>query len=119
MKELLDLYYTGLAKKEGWEGALAESFQFTGGDMLNSKPIVGKNAYIEVIKRFSRLFVDVRPADMIIEGGKAYVTANYDYVFPGGKAVNGNVAEIWTSEGGKLTSLTIFFDTLSFNKLTQ
>jgi len=34
--------------------------------------------------------------------------------FPNGWEVNGNVAEIWTAKNGKLQSLTIYFDTLTF-----
>ncbi len=117
-KELLERYYAGLARKGGWEDTLAENFTFTGGDMLKPEPVVGKAAYVAVIARFSRLFSAVRPTHIIIEGNKAYVTANYDYVFPGGKEVNGNVAEIWTVEEGKLAALTIFFDTLAFRELT-
>jgi hypothetical protein len=44
----------------------------------------------------------------------AFVLANYDYVFPGGKKINGNVAELWKVKDGKLSALTIFFDTENF-----
>ena len=56
---------------------------------------------------------------MIIDGENACVIGNYDYEFPGGKNINGDVAEIWKEKNGKLDSLTIFFDTLSFDKFTK
>jgi hypothetical protein len=94
-KELLNLYYKGFAEKEGWENTLSEDFKFVGGDMTKTSPVFGKQAYIEVIKRFSKLFKSMRVKEMIVEGDHACVIGNYDYEFPGGKKINGDVAEIW------------------------
>jgi len=118
-KELLNLYYKGFAEKEGWENTLSDDFKFVGGDMTKTTPVVGKQAYIEVIKRFSQLFKSMRIKEMIVEGDHACVIGNYDYEFPGGKKINGNVAEIWKIKNEKLDSLTIFFDTLTFDLLTK
>ena len=87
--------------------------------MTKTTPIIGKTAYIEVINRFSKLFKSMRVKEMIIDGENACVIGNYDYEFPGGKNINGDVAEIWKEKNGKLDSLTIFFDTLSFDKFTK
>ena len=118
-KELLNRYYKGFAEKKGWENTLSEDFKFVGGDMTKTTPVVGKQAYIEVIKRFSQLFKSMRVKEMIVEEDHACVIGNYNYEFPGGKKINGNVAEIWKVKDGKLDSLTIFFDTLSFESLTK
>jgi ketosteroid isomerase-like protein len=56
----------------------------------------------------------MRIKQMIVENDTACVIGNYDYVFPNGKSINGNVAEIWKVKNGKLDSLTIFFDTDTF-----
>ncbi|RPE08840.1 nuclear transport factor 2 family protein [Chitinophaga lutea] len=117
-KQLLDTYYKGFARKEGWESVIADDFKFRGGDMTNVSPIVGKPAYLSVIERFSRAFTAMRVKEMIVEGENAYVTGNYDFRFPDGTAVNGDVAEIWKAKNGKLDSLTIFFDTLTFDRHT-
>jgi len=114
-KALLEIYYKGFAQKRDWDSVLSDDFKFTGGDMINPNATIGKAAYIEVIKRFSRLFTTMRVKEMIVEGDNACVIANYDYVFPNGKSINGNVAEIWKAKDGKLGSLTIFFDTLTFS----
>ena len=113
-KELLEAYYHGFAQKSGWESVIADDFKFVGGDMTKNTPIVGKLAYVEVIKRFARLFTSMRVKEMIVEGDRAYVCGNYDYLFPNGKSINGDVAEIWTVKDGKLAALTIFFDTATF-----
>ena len=118
-KQLLEKYYKGFAEKKDWESTISEDFKFVGGDMTNTTPIVGKQAYIEVINRFSRLFTSMRVKQRIVEGDSACVIGNYDYVFPTGKKINGDVAELWTVKNGKLDSLTIFFDTLSFDKFTK
>ncbi len=117
-KELLDIYYAGFARKQGWESVISEDFKFRGGDMANTAPTVGKTAYIEVIKRFSRVFQAMRVKEMIIDSENACVIANYDYNFPNGTNINGDVAEIWKVRDGLLDSLTIFFDTLTFDKNT-
>jgi len=115
-KELLDTYYNGFAKKQGWETVISDDFKFIGGDMTKTDPIVGKQAYIDVINRFSRLFQNMRVKAMIIDDDKACVIGNYDYVFPNGKSINGDVAEIWKIKDAKLSELTIFFDTLTFRE---
>ncbi len=115
---MLDTYYKGFAQKQGWESVIADDFIFTGGDMTKSSPVTGKAAYIDVIARFSRAFDTMRVKEMIVEGDMASVIGNYDFVFPNGTRINGDVAEIWKVESGKLKSLAIFFDTLSFDKNT-
>ena len=114
-KELLEIYYKGFAQKNGWDSVLSDDFKFVGGDMTKPTPILGRAAYVEVIQRFSQLFTAMRVKEMIIEEDGACVIGNYDYVFPNGKSVNGNVAEIWKVKEGKLDSLAIFFDTLTFS----
>ena len=118
-KELLDTYYEGFAKKQGWESVISEDFKYIGGDMTNTTPVVGKQAYIEVIKRFSKLFTAMRVKEMIIEEDRACVIGNYDLVFPSGKSINANVAEIWKIKDDKLDSLTIYFDTLGFENFSK
>jgi ketosteroid isomerase-like protein len=117
-KELLDNYYEGFARKEGWEAFLSDDFKYVGGDMTNTTPLVGKAAYIDVIKRFSRLYQTMRVKEMIVANDRAFVLANYDYVFPHRQAINGDVAELWHVKDGKLDALRIFFDTHTFHVLT-
>lgn len=114
MKELLEFYYKGFAEKENWESVIADDFQYVGGDMTKTEPIIGKQAYIEVIKRFSQIFTAMRVEKMIIQDDNACVIGNYDFKFPNGEQINGNVSELWTAKNGKLQSLTIYFDTLNF-----
>ena len=114
-KELIETYYKGFAQKSNWDSVLSDDFKFIGGDMTKTTPIVGKVAYIEVIKRFSQLFTSMRVKELIVDGDNACVIGNYDFVFPNGKSIIGDVAEIWKAKDGKLISLTLFFDTLTFS----
>ena len=114
-KELLETYYKGFAEKKGWESVIADDFRFIGSDMTKTDPVVSKAAYIEVIKRFSQLWTTMRIKEIIVDGDNACVIGNYDYVFPNGKSINGDVAEIWKAKDSKLAALTIFFDTLTFS----
>jgi len=115
--QLLDSYYKGLANKSGWDTAIAKDFRFVGGDMTKQEPEVGKEAYITVINRFSKLFTTMRVKSMVTAEDKAFVRASYDYHFPNGTKITGDVAEVWEIKNGELSALTIFFDTLSFQRL--
>jgi hypothetical protein len=57
----------------------------------------------------------MRVKETIVDGDNACIIGNYDFVFPNGKSVNGNVAEIWKVKDRMLDELTIFFDTLTFS----
>ena len=115
-KELLDTYYKGFAKKEGWESVISDDFEFKADNMEKEDVNRGKEAYLNIIARFSRLYQDMRVKRMIIDGDNAGVIASYDYIFPNGKHISGDVAEFWTAKDGKLNSLHIYFDTLTFDK---
>ena len=118
-KQLLEIYYLGLSQKKGWEAVISDDFKFIGGDMTKATPIVSKASYIAIIERFSRLWATMRVKQTIVEQDNASVIATYDYVFPNGVAISGDVAEIWKVKNGKLDALTIFFDTLTFHNNTQ
>ncbi len=119
MKELLETYYKGFAAKTNWESVIADDFQYVGGDMTKTEPLAGKQVYIEVIKRFSQVFTAMRVKQMIIQSDNACVIGNYDFRFPNGREINGDVAELWTAKNGKLQSLRIFFDTMTFANNTK
>ena len=106
-------------RKGNWDSVLAVDFQYIGGDMTKAEPIIGKQAYIEIIKRFSQIFESMKVKEMIVEGDKDCVIGNYDFKIPNGQKINGNVAEHWTVKNGKLQSFRIYFDTLTFANNTK
>ena len=106
---LIDAYYDGLARRNGWDEALADDFAFTGANPGNDAR--GKAAYAEVIRQFLRMFETVAVKQSIVDGQKACVVATYDAVSPSGKKTKFDVAEIWAAKDGRLASLSIYFDT--------
>lgn len=104
-KHLLETYYKGFEEKANWDSVIADDFEYIGGDMNNIQAIVGKQAYIEIIKRFSQRFEAMRVKQMVVEDDKASIIGNYDFVFPNGVKINGNVSENWTVENGKSNRL--------------
>ena len=119
MKKLLEIYYKGFAEKANQESVIADDFQHVGGDMTKKDPLIGKQAYLDVIKRFSQVFTSMQVKEMIIQGNNACVIGNYDFKFPNGQELHGNVAELWTAKNEKLQSLTIYFDTMTFANNTK
>jgi len=118
IKDLLNTYYASFACKAEWDSVIAEDFIYVGGNMADRTPVLGKDGYKTVINRFSRLFSDMRVKTMIVDGDSACVIGNYDLEFPTGLKINADIAELWTAKDGKLTSLTIYFDTLTFAQNT-
>ncbi len=119
-KALLDTYYEGLAKKKsGWESVISDDFKFVDGDMTKRTPIIGRDAFIKIINGYSQLFLTMRVKEMMVADDRAYVLASYNYVFPGSKGINGDVVELWKIREGKLDRLTVFYDTLTFERLRK
>ena len=106
---LIDTYYDGLARRAGWEEAIADDFAFTAANPGNDTR--GKAAYTEVIRQFSRMFETVAVKQAIVNGETACVIATYGAVSPSGKKTTFDVAEIWAAKNGRLASLAIYFDT--------
>ncbi len=118
IKDLLEEYYRGFAQKSGWESVISDDFTFTADNMNKVEVETGREKYIKIIERFAKVYQTMRVRKMIVDGDTAGVIANYDYLFPNGKQLSGDVAEFWTAKDGKLNSLHIFFDTLTFDQNT-
>jgi ketosteroid isomerase-like protein len=117
-KQLLKTYYKGFAQNKEWDSVISDDFKFIGVDMANRTPAIGKQTYIEIIKRLPP-FEDMRVKQMFIKGDSACAIVNYDWKFPNNKVINGDVVELWRVENSKLAALTIYFDTLTFQKNTK
>jgi len=69
-KELIEIYYKGFAQRVIGIQFYLMILSYSG-DMTKTTPVVGKAAYIEVIKRFSQLFTSMRIKQMIVEHDSA------------------------------------------------
>lgn len=67
--------------------------------MTKAEPLIGKQAYIEVIKRFSRVFIAMRINQKLFKAIMLVLLATRTSG-PKGQQINGNVSEIWTANNG-------------------
>ena len=91
-QELIEpIYNKVFAERNVWDALFADNFNFIGNTISKANTITGKASYLEVIKRFSQMRTFIIIKEMIIDGDSSSVIY------------------------GKLSSLTIFFDPLTFN----
>jgi len=109
--DLIDVYYKGIARKDGWQEPLSNSFRFIapGGRVTE-----GKGAYVETNSRFLRGVKATQRKEMLTDGNTACVWMSYQLVSPGGREISLDALEIWTGAENELASLTIYFDTAAF-----
>lgn len=110
-KEFLLTYFEAI-HNGGWEDLVAEDFVFVNSNL--DRVAHGKAAYIDGAGRFFRSTTAVEVRDLLIEGDRAAVLARYITRSPRGHVGVCDVAEILTTDGHKLTSSAIFFDTKAF-----
>jgi len=110
-KEILQRYYDGLSRKEGWQSLLSEDILLTGTVAKESK---GKELFVN--NSFFKMVKDLKLKQMIVENENACALVSYDLESPNGKNFSSDVAEIWKVKDGRLDSLAIYFDTAEFQK---
>lgn len=116
IQNLVNAYYDGIALKQGWEEPLADTIRFVspGGRVTE-----GKAAYVAANNGFLRAVETARRKEMLTDGDTACAWMSYGIVSPKGKRTTLDAVEIWTASGGKLDSLTIYFDTAAFGAFMQ
>ena len=113
-RQLLETYYKGFAVKQGWEQTIADDFIFSLGGRRG--PVIkGKEMYIGLIKGFYRSYEAVKVKAMMIEPDKACAVATYTINSIKETQTDFDIAEVWTIKNNKLSSLTIFYDTVNYN----
>ena len=108
-RTLLQRYYDGLSKKEGWQSLLSEDVELTGTLAKESK---GKDLFTH--NNFFRMIKGLKVRKMIVENENGFALVSYDLVSPKGTSFSSDVAEIWRINDNKLASLAIYFDTAAF-----
>jgi len=82
---LIDTYYTGLARREGWEQTIADDFVFTGA--APNRVSRGKASYVEAVRRYAHEHdLDYR----ILLGSPEVIRAYRVNVFPTNYFLNGD-----------------------------
>lgn len=114
-RDTIQRYFDALKNKKPWESFLADDMTFTS-VVVPIKQATGRSAYVESTKRFFSMIVAVEVREMIVEGNKACALTRYELRPPIGNTFSSDVAEIFTVRGGKIESLSIYFDTSPFPK---
>ncbi len=114
--DLVNVYYEGIAHRDGWQQPLSDSLRFVS---PGGKITEGKAAYLDANNRFLRSVRSAQRKEMLADGDTACVWMSYEIVSPRGKQTTLDAVEIWTARDNQLTSLTIYFDTAAFNSFMQ
>jgi ketosteroid isomerase-like protein len=109
-KEIVQGYFDGIAKKNGWETFISEEMSYT----LPASSGSGKAAYVGATSRFLRVVDTAKVTRLIIEGDNACAIVRYELLSPKGNRLSADIAEILSVKNGKIASSAIFFDTAAF-----
>jgi len=113
---LVNAYYEGIARRNGWQQPLSDAFRFIspGGRISEGKP-----AYIEANNGFLRAVTSATKKEMLTDGDTACVWMHYELTSPRGTHGTLDAVEIWAAGEDRLTSLTVYFDTAAFRSFMQ
>jgi hypothetical protein len=114
--DLVNAYYEGIARKDGWQQPLSDSLRFVS---PGGKVTEGKAAYVEANSRFLSAVRLAQRKEMLTDGDTACVWMSYEIVSPRGKQTTLDALEIWTAKDSRLASLTIYFDAAAFSSFMQ
>ena len=113
---LVNAYYEGIARKDGWQEPLSNTIRFIS---PGGKATEGKAAYAEANSRFLSAVKSAKQKEVLIDGDTACVWMTYELVSPRGREMSLDALEIWLAKDNRLDSLTIYFDTAAFRSFMQ
>jgi len=108
-------YFDELSRRGAWQAMLADDLEFA---MLTTpgKRVTGKSAYLETTRRFYGSIASLAVRQLLVDGDRAAVLTQYQIQPPAGTAFESHVAEFFTVRDGRITSLSICFDTAPYPK---
>jgi ketosteroid isomerase-like protein len=113
IKEMIQNFYDSAhIKNDAWQNNLAWDITFANGD--GSTQSEGKDAFVKLFERALRGMKSIQVKSIVAEGDVACAIVHYEYINPKGETLHQNIAEMWYITGGKLSSLTIYFDLTAF-----
>ena len=112
-KATIQSYFNELKQKKEWDFFLADDMVFTS-FVVPGKHVTGKAAYLGSTRPFFSMILSVEVKDIIVEGEKAGVLTHYELQPPGRNSFGSDVAEVFSVRNGKITSLSIYFDSAPY-----
>ena len=117
-RELTTRYYASLnAKDDAWKSMWAEGAVFS--DASRTLTAEGWQAVIASFDPFVKGVAAVSVVDSIVEGLKACFVVRYTYENQKSETLVQDVAEVWETDGEKLSSLTIYFDLTAYRSFMR
>src|SRR5260370_16674616 len=92
--DLVNAYYEGIARKDGWQKPLSDSLRFIS---PGGKVTEGKAAYLGANNRFLSAVRSAQRKEMLTDVDTACVWMSYEIVSPRGKQTTLDALEIWTA----------------------
>jgi len=114
-KDVVLQYFDELTRKGNWASFLSDDFKFAS-FTSPVKEVTGKAAYLESTRRFFSMIESFEVRDLITDGAKACALTRYRLKPPAGNGFQSDVAELFTVTNGKISALSIYFDTAPFPK---
>lgn len=115
-RQTIESYLDALKRKADWQEVLAPDMTFTS-YTSPVKQVAGRDAYLEVTKRFYSSIEDLEVRRLLVDGDQAVALTHYTIQPPNGAPpFASDVAESFTVRNGKIASLDIYFDTAPFPK---
>ena len=114
-KEIVRRYLDAVGAAEGWESLLSDDAKFTS-YTSPVKEVPGKKGFIEATKRFYSKTSSMLVKELIVDGNRACALTRYEVAGGNGGTFVSDVAEVFTVKGGKVDSLSIYFDTAPYSR---
>lgn len=114
-RETVQHYFDLLSERGAWQTMLADDLEFS---MLTApaKQVSGKPAYLDATRRFYASIGSLAVRELIVDGDRACGLTRYQIQTPTGDSFESYVAEFFTVRDGRITSLSICFDTAPYPK---
>lgn len=116
-KTLAESYFTAV-NKGGWEGFVAENFDYGMCDSIEIRQ--GRDVYLQGAGQFYALSQHLEVKQLLVDGRAVSALNRYRLHSPQGKELELDVAEFLKfDEFDKLVASNIYFDTYRFQKFIQ
>lgn len=116
--DVIKSYYDSQNRKDDrWKELWAEDAVFC--DASQTLQAKGRAAVLQSFTPFLKGVRELRISHTITEGEQVCAIISYTYVNSKSEVMNQDVAEVWQVRGGKLASLTLYFDLTAYRRFMQ
>ncbi len=116
--DVIQTYYDSQnSKDDRWKELWAEDAVFS--DASQTLLAKGRAAVIQSFTPFLKGVQELKISRAIAEGEHVCAIISYTYVNPKSEVMHQDVAEVWQVRGGKLATLTLYFDLTAYRRFMQ